>query len=457
MLHELAIHRYLTALVSSGSGSDKSTADGGCGVLSSYHAPLLRSFVSESLCRASLLFPLLPLGSLSAHIHFLARHRTPLSWDALRYYGAALACQLEALHARGIIHADVKPDNVLFDARGRPVLVDLGQAVVVTASPLPQTAPQAASRDSVGRAAVEANTSAANAAAVAGVDATATPVAQPEMCVDSAVFERLKYANKCNDDELTSRSCGGSAATDSDSVLALFPCASFGTVPFMSPCRHLGHRFGFEEDVWGLAVTLFAAAAGGTLPFQGGSHEETRRRLCDYHEPRPAPKPAAPRRLEEESADANSDHEKESGGSASESEPDADGESELAWPLWRRMDPLFRSLMEQCLNRSRAPRLRDLTAFCTHPFFASVDWAAVRSGSAALAPPCNRTLGVWEYDERFGSDQSAPDAQQPKSAQQRTLDTHALSALSTNATAPFAAPAARSSSGGNSTDPFAAW
>jgi predicted Ser/Thr protein kinase len=38
----------------------------------------------------------------------------------------ALVDALEALHAAGVIHGDVKPANILVDSQGRPILIDLG-------------------------------------------------------------------------------------------------------------------------------------------------------------------------------------------------------------------------------------------------------------------------------------------------------------------------------------------
>ncbi len=51
-----------------------------------------------------------------------------LSWRAAISWTIKLAGALEAAHAAGVLHLDVKPDNVLFDEFGEPQLVDFGIA-----------------------------------------------------------------------------------------------------------------------------------------------------------------------------------------------------------------------------------------------------------------------------------------------------------------------------------------
>ena len=53
------------------------------------------------------------------------------SEDQIRRVGMRVADALAGLHARGVLHRDVKPANILIDGFGRPRLADFGLAAVV--------------------------------------------------------------------------------------------------------------------------------------------------------------------------------------------------------------------------------------------------------------------------------------------------------------------------------------
>ena len=77
----------------------------------------------DALGQPYLVLPLLAGGTLRQRLT-----QGPLSIEEARALGVRLARALGAAHARGIVHRDVKPQNVLFDRQGQAFLADLGLA-----------------------------------------------------------------------------------------------------------------------------------------------------------------------------------------------------------------------------------------------------------------------------------------------------------------------------------------
>ncbi|MCO5167086.1 MAG: serine/threonine protein kinase [Planctomycetes bacterium] len=84
--------------------------------------------------RAYLLMDAVTGGDLHARLA-----RGPLPPDEVLRLGRTLARGLAHVHARGVLHRDLKPHNVLFDEAGAPRLVDFGLAQVAQAERLTET------------------------------------------------------------------------------------------------------------------------------------------------------------------------------------------------------------------------------------------------------------------------------------------------------------------------------
>ena len=83
--------------------------------------PILATGVHEG--SPYLVMPFLEGGTLRQRLE-----RGPLAVAEVRTLGATLARALGKAHERGIVHRDVKPENVLFTERGAPLVTDLGLA-----------------------------------------------------------------------------------------------------------------------------------------------------------------------------------------------------------------------------------------------------------------------------------------------------------------------------------------
>ena len=78
-------------------------------VLQKMSSPILRYLVVD----------LMNGGDLRFHIS-----RKAFTDDAVRFWMAELGCALRYIHTQGIVHRDVKPDNVLLDSEGHVHLAD---------------------------------------------------------------------------------------------------------------------------------------------------------------------------------------------------------------------------------------------------------------------------------------------------------------------------------------------
>eukprot|EP01103_Thecamoeba_quadrilineata_P018255 TRINITY_DN686_c0_g2_i1.p1 TRINITY_DN686_c0_g2~~TRINITY_DN686_c0_g2_i1.p1 ORF type:complete len:383 (-),score=67.93 TRINITY_DN686_c0_g2_i1:163-1311(-) len=90
---------------------------------SSFILHILRTFQTEDdLC---MIMPYMAGGDLRYHL--ISLHR--FTEDQVRFYASQMVLGLECLHKNGIIHRDVKPDNLLVDEEGYCYIADLNVSI----------------------------------------------------------------------------------------------------------------------------------------------------------------------------------------------------------------------------------------------------------------------------------------------------------------------------------------
>lgn len=77
---------------------------------------------AKSDSKIAFITELCPNGDLRACL----KQHGPFSLDAVRYYGSCILMALDCMHRKGVIHRDVKPENIMLNGANQPILSDFG-------------------------------------------------------------------------------------------------------------------------------------------------------------------------------------------------------------------------------------------------------------------------------------------------------------------------------------------
>jgi protein kinase A len=102
------------------------------GIMSQLHHPFITNLVAsyQDPGYVYMLMGMVQGGELYSIIH--TRRRDGVKEESAKFYAAGIAEGLAYMHRRGFIYRDLKPENVMLDAEGYPVIVDFGFAKYLT-------------------------------------------------------------------------------------------------------------------------------------------------------------------------------------------------------------------------------------------------------------------------------------------------------------------------------------
>jgi len=171
-----------------------------------------------------------------------------LSEEATRFYAAETALAIEAVHALGYLHRDLKPDNLLLDWRGHIKLTDLGLSKKVERDALPGMTNKIAANPNSILPHPSGYMIPGNISKAVGSDSAVTPSSS----------EGVVY---CRDRKLA--------------------YSTVGTPDYIAPEVLSQSGYGMSCDWWSLGVILFECIAGYP-PFYSEAPMDTCRKIIHW-------------------------------------------------------------------------------------------------------------------------------------------------------------------------------